>query len=248
MEIITSKSNAKVMNAKKLKDKKFREEFGLFLVETKKVIAEVINCGLKCKMLFVLDGKNNIFDNSIETYILSQSVFNELSSLVSPDGYIAVFEKKPKQKKYDGGKFLVLDCLQNPDNMGAILRTATASGFKQIYTINSVDEYNEKVIRSSMGNQFKLDIIKINYSDISALFKSAKLYALDMKGENLFDIESFEKNVGFVVGNEGNGLSNEVKSLITNFVAIPMQNNVESLNASISAGLVMYYVFSKYSK
>ena len=125
------------------------------------------------------------------------------------------------------------------------MRTAAACNFKQIYTINCVDVYSPKVLRASMGNQFKLSITSIEYNEIEKLFSNAKIYAMDMNGRNIFEIDKFEQNVGFVIGNEGNGISNEIKSKIKNHLSIPMKNNVESLNASISASIVMYYIFSK---
>ena len=243
MEIITSKSNSKIVEAKKLLDKKYRDKTRLFLIETKKVIFEAINAGLVPQKVFVLEGKENIFDiNSNNVFVLSKSVFNEISSVVSSDGYIAVFEKPANQKKYDSGNFLVLDNIQNPDNMGAIMRTALATDFKQIFVIDSVDEFSPKVIRASMGNQFKLQITHIAYDDVPKLFKNANLFTASMEGKPVFDIKSFSKNVGLVIGNEGRGVSEILKKMVANTISIPMQNGVESLNASVSASILMCYI------
>ena len=258
MEVITSKSNSKILQAKKLQDKKYRDKTGLFLVETKKVVLEALLAGQQLQNIFLTQKLYNDFEfackeNRIsisinDIVIVSDSIIKELSTVVTPDGIVAVFKKQQTKKEYLGGNFLVLDSLQNPDNMGAIFRTALACNFKQVFVINCVDEYNPKVIRASMGNQFKLNIVQINYSDIELMFKTASLYALDMQGKNLFKQNDFANNVGFVVGNEGNGLSKQIKSLVKNYIAIPMQNGVESLNASISASVVMYYIYSKSTK
>ena len=255
MEIITSKSNLKILEAKKLLDKKYRDKLGLFLVETEKVVKEALSCGLKPKYFFVQEDKNFQFLNEYMKkarinqteviYSVSGNVLKEISTTVTPDGIVAVFEKPQQNKEYIGGKFLILDCLQNPDNFGAIMRTALACGFKQIFTINSVDEFNPKTIRASMGNQFKLDIIRIGYDEIKSLFKDARIFTMDMNGNNLFNIKSFDKNTGFVIGNEGNGISSEIRDIVKDCIAIPMQNNVESLNASVSASVLMYYVLQK---
>lgn len=247
MEIITSKSNEKIVNAKKLFDKKHRDKTGLFLVETIKVATEAINAGLTPKTIFVTEKKSAEISKQFDEQkiVVTEDVLKHISSVVSPDGVVAVFEKPKQEKKYVGGNFLILDCLQNPDNLGAILRTAAASDFKQIYLINCVDQFNSKTIRASMGNQFKLGIVNINYDDIKTLFLNAKIYTMDMNGTNIFDIQKFDKNVGFVIGNEGNGISDQMKKIVTNTLKIPMENNVESLNASISASIAMYYVFSK---
>ena len=255
MEVITSKSNSKIVETKKLQDKKYRDKLGLFLVETKKVVLEALLAGLQLHSIFITEKqyedfssickKNKIDISKINVILVTENVIKELSTVVSPDGIVAVFKKQQTKKEYLGGNFLVLDGLQNPDNMGAIFRTALACDFKQIFVINCVDEYNPKVVRASMGNQFKLNIMHIDYGDIKTMFANASLFALDMQGENLFKQNSFAKNAGFVVGNEGNGLSNQIKTLVKNYIAIPMQNGVESLNASISASVVMYYIFSK---
>lgn len=245
MEIITSKQNNKITNAKKLLDKKHRAKTNLFLVETKKVIQEAINSGLKPVTLFLQEDKQDIFDCFNEVCFVKQNVLKEISSTVTTDGYIAVFEQKTQTKKYNGGRFLILDNLQNPDNFGAIMRTALACDFKQIFCINCVDSYNPKTIRSSMGNQFKLDIVNIDYNDVKGLFKNAQIFIADMQGENIFLKTDFKKNVGFVIGNEGNGISEQIKNIVANKISIPMENNTESLNATVSASVVMYHIYSQ---
>lgn len=245
MEIISSKSNNKIATAKKLLDKKHRAKANLFLVETKKVIQEAINSGLNPVTLFIQADKPDVFNCFDQVYFVKDTVLKELSSTVTTDGYIAVFEQKKQLKEYNGGKFLILDNLQNPDNFGAIMRTALACDFTQIFCINCVDYYNPKTIRASMGNQFRLNIVNIDYNDINALFKNADIYMADMHGKNLFTLQNFSKNTGFVIGNEGNGISQQIKQLTTKTISIPMQNNVESLNASISASVIMYYVFAQ---
>lgn len=242
MEIIISKSNSKIVEAKKLLQKKYRDKTNQFLVETKKVIGEAINSNLKPVCIFIEDGKENIFKNTT-TYFVNRKVLSEITSTVSPDGYVAIFEKKQSTNKYEGGNFLILDCLQNPDNFGAIMRSALASDFKQIFVINCVDEYNSKTIRASMGNQFKLDIVHISYEDIPILFNNCNLYVADMAGDNLFK-QNFMQNIGLVIGNEGNGVSEEILKHISNKISIPMENSVESLNASVSASIIMFYIYS----
>ena len=245
MEIISSKSNSKIQDAKKLLDKKYRDKTGLFLVETKKVIQEAINCGLKPVCLFILQDRQNIFEGFESVYFVKDSVLKELSSTVTTDGYIAVFKQKNQTKEYAGGRFLILDNLQNPDNFGAIMRTALACNFNQIFCINCVSQYNPKTLRSSMGNQFKLKIVNIDYEDITLLFKNATIYTASMQGENIFLTTDFPQNCGFVIGNEGNGISEQIKSLVKNTLCLPMENDTESLNASISASVIMYYIYSQ---
>lgn len=247
MEKISSKQNEKIVKAKKLLDKKGREQTNSFLIETEKVIKEALNCGLSPKCFYVLEEKSFDFvsKQDVPVYCLTPAVFKEISTLVTPDGIIAEFQKPNNKKEYVGGKFLILDNLQNPDNFGAIMRTAVASDFKQIYAINCVDRFNSKVIRASMGNQFRLNICDIEVDDIKKMFDGATIYTASMEGKNLFDINKFEKNVGIVIGNEGNGVSEQVRKLVDNTIAIPMENGIESLNAAVSAGIIMYYIYSK---
>lgn len=246
MEIITSKTNTKIVEAKKLHEKKYRQKTGLFIAETKKVILEALQCKLEPVYMFVKKDKDAIFDKySNITFEVTDNIFADISATQNGDGYIAVFRKKSSTKTYNGGKFLILDCLQNPDNFGAIIRTAVACDFKQIFVINCVDEYNAKTIRASMGNQFKVDIVHIDYSDLQSLFLNAEVFVADMHGQNIFQINNFNKNTGFVIGNEGNGVSNQILQLVKNKISIPMKNGVESLNASVSASIIMYQIFTK---
>ena len=246
MEVITSKSNTKVVLAKKLLQKKYRDQQNLFLAETKKVVLEAINAGIEPQAFFV---KQNIdcsfLPKKVPIFLLCDAVFAEISSIVSPDGIVAVFKKPTAKKQYLGGNFLVLDHLQNPDNFGAIMRSALACNFKQIFVINSVDEFSPKVIRASMGNQFKLNIVHISISDLQKLFANATLYTASMEGKDIFKIQNFNKNVGVVIGNEGNGVSPQIKNLVKNTISIPMCNGVESLNASVSASIIMYQICIK---
>ena len=255
MEVISSKANKKIVETKKLLDKKYRDKTGYFLIETKKVIFEALDAGLMLKTLFILKDKENLLNHldflkalkkfnikDSDIFYISQSVLKEISSVVSSDGYVAVFEKPKYQKKYVDGNFLILDKLQNPDNMGAIMRTALASGFTQIFVIDCVDEFSPKAIRASMGNQFKLKIIHINYEDVKTIFKNINLFTASMEGKNVFNLKKLDKNIGLVIGNEGNGVSLELKKQINNTISIPMKNGVESLNASISASILMYYI------
>lgn len=244
METISSKINPKIVFAQKLKQKKYRDEFSLALIESDKVILEAVNCGVKIKQLFcssekLLKAKNIVCD---ELYQISDSICKLLSTTINSQNMFAVIEIPQAQNSVLGKRVLVLDNLQNPDNMGAILRTSIATDFKDILLINCVDVYNEKVIRSSMGNVFKALFIKTDYQNIKALLCGYQICVADMFGTNVFEEKNFAKNVALVIGNEGNGVSENLRKICTKVVSIPMQNNVESLNASVSAGIIMYQI------
>lgn len=244
MEIITSKNNPKIVFAQKLKQKKYRDEFLLALIESDKVIQEAVNSSIKIKQLFCskdkLDKAQNIACD--ELYQIDDSLCKLLSSTVTSQNMFAVIEIPQSKNSVLGKRVLVLDNLQNPDNMGAILRTSMATDFKDIVLINCVDVYNEKVIRSSMGNVFKANFTKTDYQIISDVLNGYQICVADMSGEDVFNVKNFAQKVALVIGNEGNGVSENLRKICTKVVSIPMQNNVESLNASVSAGIIMYQI------
>lgn len=244
MEIITSKNNPKIVFAQKLKQKKYRDEFSQALIESDKVIFEAVNSNIKIKQLFCskdkLDKAKTI--GCSELYSIDDSLCKLLSSTITSQNMFAVIEIPQAKNICLGNRVLVLDNLQNPDNMGAILRTSIATDFKDILLINCVDVYNEKVIRSSMGNVFKANFIKTDYHSIKEVLKSYQICVADMSGEDVFNVKNFSKKIALVIGNEGNGVSENLRNICTKVVSIPMQNNVESLNASVSAGIIMYQI------
>lgn len=239
MDIINSRTNKIISNLKKLSNKKYRKLQNECLIEGEKLIKEAINSGVNVKQLIVEQNKTfNINCNAL-TCVVSNSVMKYLSDSVTSQGIIAVIDTN-YQYKSNSSRFLVLDNLQNPDNFGAIIRTAVATNFNKIYAINCVDRFNSKVLRSCMGTLFRCEIIESNYQQIKELSNNNDIYYADMNGENVFSIKNFSNNIGLVIGNEGNGISEEIKNITTKTLSIPMLNNVESLNASVSAGILMY--------
>ena len=246
MEKISSKTNPKVCYAQKLKQKKYREQEQKVLLESKKVIWEAEKAGLKLEYLFCTEQNlNDAKDFTAENvFVVTDEICKILSSTVTSQNMFAVACISPKKSAYQD-KVLVLDGLQNPDNLGAIVRNAVATNFIDIFAINSVDIYNEKTIRSSMGNVFKVNFIKTDYQQLKTLLNGYQILTADMDGEDVFKIKNFSKKVALVIGNEGNGVSDEILALTTKKIAIPMQNQVESLNASVSAGIIMYQIITK---
>lgn len=244
--LITSKSNELIKNLFKLKDKKYRQETGLFLVETEKVILEAIKNNYKIEYLIVEENKpcTRIDTSRYNTIFASKEVIKHLSSLVTPQGVIAVVRKKQANNTLSN-RVLILDSVQNPDNFGAIIRSCVASDFKTIVAINSCDEFSDKVIRASMGNVFRANILHLDYSETKNLLKDYTILGADMGGENIFLISSYPTKVGLIVGNEGNGLSENASKLISKTIAVPMANDVESLNVTVSASIIMFDIFSK---
>lgn len=260
MQVITSKDNEIVKNIKKLKDKKNRDEVGLYVIEGVKMLEEAIEekanikkiiiceeClkagDLEQKVLYEVAKYNCIYVNT--------KVFNTLTDVVAPQGILAVVAKPSKDTKinYDQDIILALDGIQDPGNLGTILRTADSVNLKQIIvTKNTADSYNPKVVRSTMGAILRVKIIETD--DLAKTLKEIKknkfkivVTALDAN-ESIYDVEYNKKVI--VIGNEANGVSKEVQALADNKVKIPMLGRTESLNASVATGVMLYeYVRQK---
>lgn len=241
MEIITSKNNAVITLANKLKDKKYRLKQNKVLLEGKKIILEALNCGYNIDYVLSCDINDKSLFNA-KFLLIDEKLCKYLSFTVTSQNIFAIVSLKENQSQKLSNKVLVLDKVQNPDNLGAIIRCAVATGFTDIFSIDSVDLFNDKCIRASMGNVFKINLHKVTYDDITFLKQSHTIVVADMFGENIFKTSLNSKNIALVVGNEGNGISREVNSLKDKTISIPMQNNVESLNVSVSAGILMYQI------
>lgn len=241
MEVITSKANQKIVQIKKLQQKKYRQQEQKILLESSKVVDEAINSGLNIETIIVCDENKEQIEkyNNFNLILASQNVCKFLSTTVTSQNVFAVCSM-PKNHKTMGNKLLILDNLQNPDNIGAILRTSMATGFVDVVMINCADEFSDKTIRASMGNVFKANIIKSSYEEIENLIRDYVLFTADMSGDNVFNLKNIDKKIALVIGNEGNGVSDFLKQRANKTICIPMQNNVESLNASVSAGIIMY--------
>lgn len=263
MQVITSKENETIKNIKKLKDKKFRDEAGLYIIEGIKMIEEAIEEKASIKKILICE--ECLTTGDLEQKILYEiakydciyvntKVYNFLTDVVAPQGIMAVVEKPSKDTEIDYSEdiILALDGIQDPGNLGTILRTADSVNLKQIIvTKNTADSYNPKVVRSTMGAILRIKIIETE--DLAKTLKESKknkfkivATSLDTN-ENIYDI-SYNKKV-IVIGNEANGVSKEIQELADNRVKIPMLGKTESLNASVATGIMLYeYVRQKLNK
>lgn len=234
---ITSTNNEKIKFYQKLKQKKYRDQEKLFLVEDEHLVNEALKKGV-VKEIFTLD-KNKTYD--VPTFYVNEKVMKVLSSQVTSAKVIAVCNHL--QERECLGNIIVLDNIQDPGNLGTIIRSAVAFNFDSvILSENSVDLYNSKVIRASEGMLFNINVIRCDINEfLNNLDKSYTKITTDVKnGKNIKDIK-FNK-CAIVIGNEGNGVSSEVSSLCDEKVYINMSSNCESLNAGVSASILMYEV------
>lgn len=234
--MINSKQNEIYKNLVKLKkDKNF-----LFL-DSPKLIKEAINAGYDVECI-ILREKEKCLLSGFQTIEFSTSLFENLQSTINSQGQIAVIKNTKKTIKAPTGNFLVLDEVQDPGNVGTLIRSAVGFDFKDIYLINSVNVLNEKLVRSSMGGVFNANVYEMSREEFVAFYnenlKGYDLVCADMNGKNIFEKQNL-KNVGLVVGNEGNGVSEQMRTLCKKTISIPMQNNLESLNVAVAGSIIM---------
>ncbi len=224
-----------------MKERKGRRELGLFLVEGRKMVAECQNSPVEIERVFVAEGYDGElpFPDSLIVRV-SADVFRFLADERTPQGVLCRARIPSRVLAPPAGKCLLLDGVSDPANVGAILRTANAAGYTKVYmTEDCADPYAPKSVRASMSGVFFTEIYRASRAEILASFGDTPVVVADMDGENAF---RFTPPKGFVlvIGNEGSGVSQEVAALSTHTVKIPMRETQESLNAAVSAGILLY--------
>ncbi len=232
---ITSINNRLIKDTTKLHKKKYRDETGLFLVEGYHLYEEAYKSN-SIKTIFTTDqsimGENVIYVNEL--------VLEKLAQTRNPQGVLCVCEKQQSTELTD--KILILEKLQDPGNLGTLMRSALAFGYKTIVLDNTVDIYNDKVLRSTQGAIFKLNIILSDTLDFMKMHKEYTYYGTSMNGENLSVINKSEK-LALILGNEGAGVSEEVKNSTYKNITIKTYD-VESLNVGVAGSIIMYSTIS----
>ena len=263
MQIITSKDNELIKHVRKLKDKKYRDEYNEYVVEGIKIVEEAVKENVKIKQIIICNDTTKTYE--IPTHIMleiakyeciyvTDKIFNLITQVTNPQGIMAIIEKNSEKNQIDYTQdiILVLDDVQDPGNLGTILRTADSIGLNQIVVSKgTADAFNSKVVRSTMGAIFRIKIIETQ--DLIRTIKEMKkhhfkLMVTSLQTENsIYDI-NFNKKI-IVIGNEANGVSKEIQDMADEKAKIPMLGRTESLNASVAAGIVMYeYVRQKIKK
>ena len=238
--IITSLDNDNVKKWKKLCKKKYRDEFGIYLVEGEHLVEEAYKSGVLDKVI-VLDGEDYSYDNII---YVSYEVMKAISSLDTPNRIMGVCKKKESSELL-GKKYLLLDGVQDPGNLGTIVRSAVAFNIDTIVLSNdTVDLYNPKVLRSTQGMIFHTNIIECDLVDVINKLhdKNITVYGTDVNnGIDARELSSLDKtSFALVMGNEGNGVRKEVKELCDKNLYINMNENVESLNVGVATSILLY--------
>lgn len=260
MQGITSKENEFIKHIKKLKDKKYREVSHEYVIEGIKLVAEAIQEKAPIKQIVLCDDceKNAAIPKDLmyeiakyECIYVAEKVFKYLSEVQTPQGILAVIERNKQEIEIDYTQDIIvaLDDVQDPGNLGTILRTVDSIGLTQILVSKgTADAYNPKVVRSTMGAIFRVKIIECE--DLKQTLKEIKKHKFKVvvsslqTEQTIYDI-SYHKKV-IVIGNEANGVEQEIQNQADEKVKIPMLGKTESLNASVATGIILYeYVRQK---
>lgn len=247
--VINSRQNPKIINISKLHLKKYRNEQESVLLEGERIVLDAILQGVEIKTLVVLNDAADKFKDIVskvncDVLLVPQNILDILSSTQNSQGIMAVAKLKTKQFCMPKTNFLILDNIQDPGNLGTIIRTATALNYKYIYLYNCVDCFNDKVLRATMGTIFKQNLITVDIKDLEKLSKTYTLYLTKMDGADITNMV-IDGQFGIVLGNEANGVSEDVEKLTHKAIAIKMQNGVESLNVAMAGGIVMFTLNNK---
>jgi len=254
MKTISGRDNKILKHTKKLAVTSYRAKTGEFIVEGERLCLEALFCNARISYAIISEtfGRENEhfqkkLDNcNVNVYTVPDKLFDDISKTDTPQGVLFVV-KQPNEEAVnfdDVSRVLLLDGLAEPGNMGTIIRTASSFGFSSIILCNNcVDIYNPKVVRSTMGGIFRTNFAKpSNITETTSNLKSAGFQIVAAALENSVDINSikFGEKVALIIGNEANGISDELLKLSDVNVKIPMANDVESLNAAVAAGIAMY--------
>lgn len=249
---ISSRQNPRVTSAAKLSDKKHREISGRFLCEGVKLTLEAAKYGRLCEV-YVRESDAEKYRDAVssaevagcEVFVLSDPAFDKITTEKAPQGIISVAECAPFQPAFfEDGNILFLDSIRDPGNLGTIIRSACAFGNVSVVLYSCADLYNTKTVRAAMGALFKTRTAVLN--DASAFFVECKKQGRRVLGAALeadsLKLGNYETrcNDVIVIGNEGHGISPEICEMCDEFVLIPMNENTESLNASVAASVILW--------
>lgn len=252
---INSRDNEKIKVLRKLHQKKYRDKLLLFFIENFVLIRDAAKAGYFFEEIYFTDKfyhKNkDFFDNlpknqNIKLVLISENINKYATSLDTPSGVFAVYKKELKTKKL-GGKIIYLNAISDPGNLGSIFRSALAFGFKDVVIDeNCADVYNPKTIHSAKDSIFKLNLVFDKKLDILRILKNEmKIYSTRLESGKDLNILKDKQSFCLVFGSEAHGVDEDILSLSDDFIKIRMSNEIESLNVSVSAGIIFYELYKE---
>jgi len=234
--VITNPKNDRIKEIKKLNQKKYRDISNLFLVEGEHLVLEAYKKG-KIKELILEQNESLSID--VPTLYVSSDVINNISELETPQKVLAVCYKLDEEEI--GNRILILDGVQDPGNLGTIIRSAVAFNIDTIVLSNdTVDLYNSKVVRATQGLMFHINIIKRDLKTFIPSLKEYKVLSTNVNGgKSIKTIDKLEK-FAIIMGNEGNGVKEEINKMCDDFIYIDMNKKCESLNVAVATSIILY--------
>lgn len=246
MRLILSENNAQVQRLSKLRDKKYRREECMYLVEGAKMVKEAFELRQDVRCVVLDNRELNRFSEilalageSTEVIALPENLFRKLCDTETPQGILAAIAFPKKEILPPKGNSLVLDRIADPGNLGTIIRTANACGYRDLYLIGCVDPYNPKVVRSTMSGIFLVSLYECTEAQAMVATGGILRICADMNGESLFNRRPIGKHC-IVIGSESHGVSPSLRSACRKVYSLPMRSGAESLNAAVAAGIFMY--------
>ena len=244
MTIITSKANSVVKNAKKLHQKKYRKS--AYLIEGWHLFEEAVQAGVRIEKIFALESYRDQLASFPQTIWVSEDILRDLADTQTPQGIVAVLQKEEVGlPDFSQGKFLFLEDVQDPGNVGTMIRTADAAGFTGVIVSDkSADIYSLKTLRSMQGSHFHLPIYRMSLASFVEEAKKSNLpilaTTLSKESKDYRELSPL-KNFALVMGNEGQGISSVMAESADQLVHIGMKGRAESLNVAVAAGILMFY-------
>lgn len=248
MDVIASTQNPRIKAWKKLHTKKGRDKSGLFFIEGQHLIEEAVRSDIMLKELIIkeeMEVPKEWKVLSAPLVYVTEAVMNDLCDTETPQGCAAVCEKPPfKNLPLDNGRFLMVDGVQDPGNLGAMIRTADAAGISGVIVgEGTVDIYNGKVIRSTQGSLFHIPVQKMNLEEAVDICREAgvPVFGTSLNGST-FNALAPQDCFSLIMGNEGSGIRDELLEMTDQNLYIPIYGEAESLNVAVACGIVLYHL------
>lgn len=246
MKYITSAENNLIKKAASLKEKKYRENFGLYLVEGRRAVSDALKAGAAVECVFIEKGQDFPLENyGGDIYVIPGRLMEKICDTVTPQG-VAATVRIEKPRVGELSKCLILDRIGDPGNLGTIIRTAAACGIEDIFLCGCLDPYNPKCVRATMGGIHYVNLFEMETGEAIQSVKGATipLICADMGGKNIFERQRHDK-FALVIGSEAHGVDKVFLGACDETVSLPMKS-VESLNAAVCASVMMYhFVYSR---
>ena len=250
MKTIRSKDNPSYKEAVKLLRRKYRDQTGMFLIEGPRPVMDAIRSGERLQTVFLSERvpaeelESLCMKHGCRCAVLSEELFSRISDTEHSQGVLAV-ACKPEHRMIEAGSgIIILDRLQDPGNIGTIIRTAEAAGFSTLIAIKGTgDIYAPKTVRAAAGSLLRVNVFEgLETGEAVRLCREQgiRIVASDLEGSVEYTAADLTGDMALVIGNEGSGVSDEIRQAADDKVRIPMEGTIESLNAAVAAGLLMY--------